>query len=264
MAEGVDGTGSTESKDSAGMTLLTEGYVVLDDVVAVEKLRNVDRQLRQTHARYFDETFLAGAEDVLCVGDKRYFFNPRLTGALAEPDIFANPRVMTMVRSILGQDAIIESLGVINSFPGSRMQHIHRDGGRLYDIGLANLLPPYALTVAMPLVEMNELSGTTAFWPGSHLKEERQDDMTRAIAPLIRVGSCGVWDYRVCHAGLPNKSDRVRPLLYIVYARSWFRDTRNFRKRNQRRISFDDGFLENLAEKDWPLFTHLACREDGV
>lgn len=260
---GVEGTSPAERKESSCAALRRDGYVVLDDVVAAEKLDILHRQLRETLPHNFEEKSLAGADDNLCVGDKRYFFNPRLTVALADPDVFANPEILEVVRSVLGKDAIIESLGVINSLPGSQMQHIHRDGGRLYNIGLANLLPPYALTVAIPLVEMNELYGATAFWPGSHLSEEPQDDMARAIAPVIPVGSCGVWDYRVYHAGLPNKSDRVRPLLYIAYARPWYRDAHNFRKRNQRRIAFDEGFLESLAERDRSLFAHLACREDG-
>ena len=39
-------------------------------------------------------------------------------------------------------------------------------------------------------------------------------------------------DYRTLHAGMPNMSDRVRPLLYIVYALAWFFDVKNFANRN--------------------------------
>jgi hypothetical protein len=31
-------------------------------------------------------------------------------------------------------------------------------------------------------------------------------------------------DYRVLHTGLPNLGSRVRPILYMVYARGWFCD----------------------------------------
>jgi hypothetical protein len=31
-------------------------------------------------------------------------------------------------------------------------------------------------------------------------------------------------DYRTLHTGLPNQSARVRPILYMVYARGWFCD----------------------------------------
>jgi hypothetical protein len=31
-------------------------------------------------------------------------------------------------------------------------------------------------------------------------------------------------DYRTLHTGLPNQSARMRPILYMVYARGWFCD----------------------------------------
>jgi uncharacterized protein YecA (UPF0149 family) len=42
-------------------------------------------------------------------------------------------------------------------------------------------------------------------------------------------------DYRTMHAGLANMSDRVRPILYLVYERPWFFDYGN----HMRRIPLD-------------------------
>jgi hypothetical protein len=35
-------------------------------------------------------------------------------------------------------------------------------------------------------------------------------------------------DYRLIHGGLANRSDKVRPILYFVFSRYWFRDYANF------------------------------------
>ena len=42
------------------------------------------------------------------------------------------------------------------------------------------------------------------------------------------LGSIYLFDYRALHAGTPNSSPWIRPLLYLVYAQPWFRDSVNF------------------------------------
>ena len=56
------------------------------------------------------------------------------------------------------------------------------------------------------------------------------------MCPLRR-GDCIVLDYRTLHAGLPNRSNRARPIVYMVYARPWFFDHANHV--NRRRIPVD-------------------------
>jgi hypothetical protein len=248
---------------AVAMALLRDGVVALDNIISCTKLNDIYRQLRDENPVYFDETLLGQSEDNLCVGNKRYVLNPALTGALADRDVFANKYVLSVARYALGDDAILESFGMIMCFPGSERQHIHRDGV-LYTSGLAGLLPPFALTVAIPLIEMNDFFGATAFWPGSHLKHEKQEDISKCISTCIQVGSCAIWDFRTYHMGLPNNSEIARPVLYITYAKSWFRDVINFKRKNQRRVSFARGFLENLLEEDKPLFAHLRCFDFGL
>ena len=35
-------------------------------------------------------------------------------------------------------------------------------------------------------------------------------------------------DYRLIHGGMLNDSETIRPILYLVYSRPWFRDGFNF------------------------------------
>lgn len=41
-------------------------------------------------------------------------------------------------------------------------------------------------------------------------------------------GDVIIFDYRTYHRGLPNQSDKRRPMLYQTYSRAWFRDGHNF------------------------------------
>ena len=46
--------------------------------------------------------------------------------------------------------------------------------------------------------------------------------------PTTRRGDALLFDYRVKHRGLGNKSDEARPLLYFTFASAGWRDTHNF------------------------------------
>jgi hypothetical protein len=37
-----------------------------------------------------------------------------------------------------------------------------------------------------------------------------------------------VFDYRVVHRGMANTGEAARPVLYLTFCRSWFRDQQNF------------------------------------
>jgi ectoine hydroxylase-related dioxygenase (phytanoyl-CoA dioxygenase family) len=92
---------------------------------------------------------------------------------------------------------------------------------------------------------MNEMHGTTALWPGSYRDE------TLALAeigdePLVREGSCVLWDYRLRHGGTPNRSASPRPLLYMTYCRAWFVDHKNYQQ--QKPLRAPKRFLAELPE----------------
>jgi hypothetical protein len=51
------------------------------------------------------------------------------------------------------------------------------------------------------------------------------------VTATLSRGDCMMMDYRTMHAGLPNRSTRVRPIIYLVYARPWFFDENNYGNR---------------------------------
>jgi ectoine hydroxylase-related dioxygenase (phytanoyl-CoA dioxygenase family) len=237
--------------------LVKNGYAILDHVLAEDKARELRADFNSHSARHLQNREFA---DTLEVGDRRHMVPIELAGAFRDPVVYANPVVVAVVREALGWDAILESFGAIVSLAGSRPQHIHRDGPLLFDSAISPLLPAHALTFALPLVDMNEAHGTTAFLPGSHRWKD-YDKQGSVEAPAIPVGSCALWDFRVYHGGTANRSDVDRPIVYGTYARPWFQDVDNFVKPAQQRLAFDASFLESVPEDRRSLFSHVRRRD---
>jgi ectoine hydroxylase-related dioxygenase (phytanoyl-CoA dioxygenase family) len=79
----------------------------------------------------------------------------------------------------------------------------------------------------VPLIDVDTRTGPTGVWLGSHRWPHAKAQIeTMTVAPLQR-GDCMLLDYRTLHAGLPNASRQVRPIVYMVYARPWFFDNSN-------------------------------------
>src|SRR5206468_13062791 len=70
------------------------------------------------------------------------------------------------------------------------------------------------------------------------------------------LGGCYFMDYRLWHQGAANRSDRPRPVLYIIYARPWFTDLVNFGKHARLRLSREDAFAMPPAQRR--LFRRIA------
>ena len=238
--------------------LARDGFVILTGVLAPQTICELNEQFNISYAQYLQD---CDANDVLKVGDRRYMIPVSISGRFRDPLIYANPFVLKVVREALGFAAILESFGAVVSLPGSEAQHVHRDSPMLFDAGISPLLPAHALTVVMPLIEMNDLHGTTAVWSGSH-RWKNFDDKIASETPRIPVGSCAIWDFRLFHGGTPNHSNSHRPILYVTYARPWFRDAKNFLKEGQRRISVDGDFIRGLPEDHQKLFSHIRCTSE--
>jgi ectoine hydroxylase-related dioxygenase (phytanoyl-CoA dioxygenase family) len=61
-----------------------------------------------------------------------------------------------------------------------------------------------------------------------------------SVDPAADPGDCILVDYRLLHCGTANRSPDPRPILYNMYCRPWFRDSRNFHKQRPVRISPDE------------------------
>jgi len=234
-------------------SITRQGYVICDHVVDAHRAAALNDEFRSRYAAYLEDS---ERDDTLKVGNRRYMMAIELAGGFAESEVYANRFVVAVARRLLGADAILESYGAVVSLSGATQQHLHRDGLQLFDAQLSPLLPCHALTLAMPLVDMNATNGSTALWPASHRWRVR-DENVAPIAPAIAAGSCLLWDFRLYHAGAANRSADHRPMLYATYARRWYRDPANFTKKGQRRLVYGEKFLAGVPADRLRLFGHL-------
>lgn len=246
---------ASEQLGLATKALVRDGYVILGDILPGPTVLELNKQFDLAHRHFLRD---CDSKEVLKVGNRRYMVPVSLAGRFRDPLVYANPVILAIVRTALGGDAILESFGAVISLSGSEAQHIHRDGPFLFDAGISPILPAHALTVVIPLIEMNEEHGTTAIWPGSHRWIGFREQVVPE-APLIPTGSCAIWDFRLFHGGTANRSDAHRAILYITYARCWYRDPKNFVKHGQKRISWEEDFVDCLSEDHRKLFSQTRC-----
>jgi hypothetical protein len=157
----------------------------------------------------------------------RFEITLRMSGAFCVPEVFKNPVLYGVLAPLLGADMQLNSFSIVVSYPNAPMQDIHRDHGHLFakEPTLGPSLPVYAVNCVVPLIDVDLETGPTGVWPGSHRWPTGIDAQPEAVTACpIRRGDCMLLDYRTLHTGLPNRSGRVRPILYIVYARAWFTD----------------------------------------
>ncbi len=204
------------------------GYLKLEDLFPKELIEKLQRDTLQSLQFAEEEGVLKNGTQV---SHRRYITPLKLQGSFNTPDLYAHPLLMELFHELLGKQFIIGSMGTVTALPGSLDQHIHADYYPLFGErpDLNRISPPFALTVGVPLVDIDHLNGPTKIWPGSHLTYPIDTKMYGYPLKLLsgKMGSCYFWDYRTFHAGGSNHSDSPRPLLYFAYTRPWFKDSLN-------------------------------------
>ena len=232
-AERAAGTMSPDTERLALATLREQGCVLLRGAFDPAL---IDDLAREFSARYgaFDAKQMAAMaltpppNPLIEVGDARFEIAISMSGVFARPQVFANPLLHRFLGGVLGEDLRLSGFTAVVSHPGAGLQHPHRDHRFLFPgSAQSNAVPTYAINVSVPLIDVDEATGPTAIWPGSHKWAEDFIPDYYALNVPFRRGDAVLIDYRTLHTGLPNAGTRVRPILYMVYARTWFFDDVN-------------------------------------
>ncbi len=230
-------TGSFNHTDKIDISIrdqfLREGYCVIRNAYDIQFIQDLFTAYKNEHSEKLD---LERTESTNLVGHNRRAFSLNVRASFNDTKIYANQNVYPLIEDMLGRDLIIGSYGSVVSMPKSNNQHVHYDHPRLFlDADLESLggnLPPYAIHLFIPLVEVNDNNGRTRIWPGSHHLPSSKKDLLikkgKSVESDLNVGDCLILDYRTLHAGIGNKSSQIRPLIYVIYQRAWFRDQVNY------------------------------------
>ena len=225
-----------------------DGALIVEDIVDPEVIVRARQEFSAKYSHFCSER-----QDVAIVGGQRFMVTITLEPPFDDPSLFANPYVLPILSAALDEGFVIGAFGVVCALPSAPAQHVHHDGGDLFQRpDVDRLLPTAAVTVGIPLLEMNGVNGTTTLWLGSHHDRSCGLDRT-GIEPEIREGSCVLWDFRLKHSGTANLGTSPRPLLYLTYCRPWFLDYINFNNKNpnerQKPLLASKEFLSKLSEQ---------------
>jgi len=246
-AERTGGALANETVEHASRCFRKDGALIVEEIFDSAVIVRARQVFGETYAQFCSER-----EDVARVGGQRFMMTVNMEPPFDDPQLFANPYLLPILSAALDNHFVIGAFGVVCALPTAPAQHVHDDGGNLFQRpDLDRLLPAAAITVVIPLLEMNAVNGTTALWLASHRDSGAIN--TEASEPVVREGSCMLWDFRLKHGGTANRGPFPRPLLYLTYCRRWFLDHLNFNnfKENQKQkpLLASKEFVSGLCEQ---------------
>ena len=228
-----------------------DGFVVLERVFDPAFID----ALRAEYVRQFPN--IARDATAYVVGDRRLQVAVQLTGPFLSPDLYANPTVLALTKAALGDDILIDNFSLVSALPGAAAQHAHADHPDLFPEHIFSraVIRPYALNVAIPLIDLTPETGTTKLFTGSQNRHWSEDLF---ILPYIARGGCYLADYRLRHFGTENRTSAERPIVYLTFARPWFTDAVNYEGNVRINMAIDD--LPAIPAEHRPLFRRLAAK----
>jgi len=242
----------------ACQVLDNSGALILENALSQELINRLSETLMTDYARYFQAREYP---DALRVGDKRTMISPTMEPPFSSIELYANALILPILRRKLGPECILGSFGAVVALPGAADQHVHRDHPALFaNDGLDYQLPSFAINMLVPLIDLSEANSITRVWMGSHRPAQEFEENSDCRWATVPKGGCLLMDYRVLHGGSANRSDTIRPVLYLIYHRPWFRDYVNFKKQPAVRISKAE--VELVPPEHRSLFAWLGTGND--
>ncbi len=210
--------------------ILTRGYTVVPAVLDAGEIAAARAALDDVFAR----------EDA--IAEQRHWKTPTYRVAYMLPQKHAffrdaplNPRVLPLMRRVLGDDCVINSLNGLTMISGGETQRLHKDSmsipGHVMYVNALHTLDDF--TVA---------NGCTRLIPGSQDRPLHRDKpwMTNtdeawidafeseAIPVEAPAGSLIAYNGGLWHAGSRNTTARPRRALHLFYSRPWVRPQWDF------------------------------------
>jgi hypothetical protein len=217
---------------NATRSLLNDGFVVLKaavDVKHIDKLRGrmlVDLEKIKA-MKTLPENFVKGHLQQDPPPDVELLFD----------DLLANPRVVQVLKPILGDGMKLCVYTGNTNLPGTAAQPVHPDFYQLWP-RLSMAHPGYGYIINVPLVDTSAHNGSIELWPGTHTDTaqgmaggnlrideadmQRWRDKRPPLQPTMMKGDILVRDCRLWHRGMPNNSTEPRPMIGMIVWAGWY------------------------------------------
>ena len=214
-----------------------QGYAVVANLVSEESCRLLlDSVLEDAHAIRTDDTLTPHEK---LTGKGHLQLGLRRCAPYVRPDLLTNPVIEHIVASVLGNNAWLGFYNGNVNLPGSTSQPLHFDRPytwrtREKALAAGENWPPRTTTLScsIALEDITTENAATEIYPGSHRETEvttwsageRPDahpDLLEKWGPPGRMeipaGGVCFRDPRMWHRGMPNSSERVRPMIAMTF-----------------------------------------------
>jgi ectoine hydroxylase-related dioxygenase (phytanoyl-CoA dioxygenase family) len=225
------------------------GVLLIENVFDVNLIQTLNNAFLHKYADYLEDK---KHTDALRVGDKRFMITLDFEAPFNSPQVFGNSLINQIIDQILGPKKILGSFTSVVSLPGSKSQSLHKDHPALFPESGKPSTRCFAVTMIVPLIDLDKSTGGTRFKKGSHLCSSKETEKMSYQDTDVPAGACFFMDYRLSHRGRANRSEVVRPILSIVYHRPWFRDYVNYEK--QPPLSLSHAQFEQIPQQHQAMF----------
>ena len=221
-----------EHLNAAVRAVKEDGYVILNDVIAME------------HLDILRDRMLADVEAFLAREDTPFNFNPSNLQQDPPPfppylfrDVLRNDMAVAVTHAILGEGVKNTLYSGNTALHSTQRQPVHADSGQLWrGMEPDQASPAYALVVNVPVVDVSPTNGGTELWPGTHRDTgiSVYDDIkipaealeawrakSPPFQPTMRRGGILIRDIRLWHAGMPNRTQQPRPMIAMIHYARW-------------------------------------------
>lgn len=215
----VDAAGWSEAKEKLAVRLLTEcGFVALGrlfEPAALSAVRDAFDALRASPQGDLFKYPVQGK------GRFEYLlpFAPPFNDSFAFT--YSDPRLIgILTRLFLGRFKL-ELQTIITSAPGSGHQRWHQGWPFLFHP--EERLPPFAVVVGIPLVNVSLAMGPTHLCPRKKLRfYQGFRCLEDAFAFPSELGTALIFDYKTLHRGPENNAHHARPMISQVFSKLFF------------------------------------------
>jgi len=217
----IDAQPLAEQIQSHADRIKVVGYTVIEDVLPLPLIE----AMRDAFDRLMEENRRANPSNR---GVNRYQMYLPFEPPFADPRVYENETALAVLEKVLGPDILCAYFASDTPLPGADYQRVHADTRLLFPETHLSL-PCYGAVLNIPLVDVTEENGPMECWPGGTHLWPGGVDMTalaETMTPVrltMKAGSILLRDLRMWHRGSPNRSDRSRPNVALVYTRAWYR-----------------------------------------
>ncbi len=174
-----------------GAALFNEhGVLLIKNAIAPDLVARCRDDFMQRYDRYFTEK---KHPDALRIGDKRYMVSVTVEPPFNDADLLAAPLVFPIIRQVLGRKLILGSLTCVASLPGAGVQRLHKDHPVLFKDQPELELPSFAVTLIIPFIDLDEVTGSTHLIAGSHRVPSDIAKKCLGWRPKYRWGPASSW-----------------------------------------------------------------------